>query len=114
MHCGRVQKCALEALTALSSSPGKSVFRQKVTSVEEKAEGLVSGRNIYRVSSSLCVSGAKQKFGDVFTVLIHYLDNPDSDPTVSCVCFMSMYTAIIILSINMLLTNQELQGGDDI
>lgn len=24
--------------------------------------------------------------GDVFTVLIHYLDNPDSDPTVSCVC----------------------------
>lgn len=37
--------------------------------------------------SSICVSGAKEKISDVFTVLIHYLDNPDSDPTVSCVCF---------------------------
>lgn len=37
MHCGRVQKCALEALTALSSSPGKRVGQQKVTSVEENA-----------------------------------------------------------------------------
>lgn len=25
LHCGRVQKCALEALIALSSSPGKNV-----------------------------------------------------------------------------------------
>nr|XP_046227796.1 BRCA1-associated ATM activator 1 isoform X2 [Scatophagus argus] len=45
--CGKVQKCALEALTALSSSPG-----------------------------------AKEKISDVFDVLIQYLDNPDSDPTV--------------------------------
>ncbi|KAG7999763.1 BRCA1-associated ATM activator 1, partial [Nibea albiflora] len=44
---GKVQKCALEALTALNSSPG-----------------------------------VKEKIGDVFTVLIQYLDNPDSDPTV--------------------------------
>lgn len=80
MRCGRVQKCALEALTALSSSPGKSVFQQKVTSFDEC---LFSGRNIQHVSSALCVSGAKQKIGDVFTVLIHYLDNPDSDATVS-------------------------------
>lgn len=45
----------------------------------------------------------------MFTVLIYYLDNPDSDPTVSSACFMSMYTAIMTLSINMLLTNQELK-----
>ncbi|XP_029288235.1 integrator complex assembly factor BRAT1 isoform X3 [Cottoperca gobio] len=44
---GKVQKCALEALTALSSSPG-----------------------------------AMEKISEVFTVLIQYLDNPDSDPTV--------------------------------
>ncbi|CAK6971780.1 BRCA1-associated ATM activator 1 [Scomber scombrus] len=44
---GKVQKCALEALTALSSSPG-----------------------------------AKDKMNEVFTLLIQYLDNPDSDPTV--------------------------------
>ncbi|XP_044203361.1 BRCA1-associated ATM activator 1 isoform X1 [Thunnus albacares] len=44
---GKVQKCALEALTALGSSPG-----------------------------------AKDKMKEVFMVLIQYLDNPDSDPTV--------------------------------
>ncbi|XP_031718914.1 integrator complex assembly factor BRAT1 isoform X2 [Anarrhichthys ocellatus] len=44
---GKVQKCALEALTALNSSPG-----------------------------------AKEKISEVFTVLMQYLDNPDSDPTV--------------------------------
>ncbi|XP_053195570.1 BRCA1-associated ATM activator 1 [Scomber japonicus] len=44
---GKVQKCALEALMALSSSPG-----------------------------------AKDKMNEVFTLLIQYLDNPDSDPTV--------------------------------
>ncbi|XP_068583227.1 BRCA1-associated ATM activator 1 isoform X2 [Cebidichthys violaceus] len=44
---GKVQKCALEALTALNSSPG-----------------------------------AKQKISEVFTVLMQYLDNPESDPTV--------------------------------
>ncbi|XP_051242640.1 BRCA1-associated ATM activator 1 [Dicentrarchus labrax] len=44
---GKVQKCALEALAALSSS-----------------------------------SGAKEKISEVFTVLIQYLVNPDSDPTV--------------------------------
>ncbi|XP_035515244.1 LOW QUALITY PROTEIN: BRCA1-associated ATM activator 1 [Morone saxatilis] len=44
---GKVQKCALEALAALSSS-----------------------------------SGAKEEISEVFTVLIQYLDTPDSDPTV--------------------------------
>ncbi|XP_056265439.1 BRCA1-associated ATM activator 1 isoform X2 [Pseudoliparis swirei] len=44
---GKVQKCALEALTALSSSPG-----------------------------------AKEAISEVFTVLMQYLDNPDSDATV--------------------------------
>ncbi|KAK5865780.1 hypothetical protein PBY51_020022 [Eleginops maclovinus] len=44
---GKVQKCALEALTTLTSSPG-----------------------------------AKEKISEVFTVLIQYLENPDSDPTV--------------------------------
>ncbi|KAM8878728.1 integrator complex assembly factor BRAT1 isoform 2-T2 [Spinachia spinachia] len=44
---GKVQKCALEALTALHSSPG-----------------------------------AKEKTSEVFTVLMQYLDNPDSDATV--------------------------------
>ncbi|KAF1395502.1 hypothetical protein PFLUV_G00012170 [Perca fluviatilis] len=44
---GKVQKCALEALTALNSSPG-----------------------------------VKEKISEVFTILIQYLDNPDSDPTV--------------------------------
>ncbi|XP_070780725.1 BRCA1-associated ATM activator 1 [Enoplosus armatus] len=44
---GKVQKCALEALIALGSSPE-----------------------------------AKEKISEVFTVLIQYLDNPDSDPTV--------------------------------
>lgn len=34
----------------------------------------------------LCVSGVKEKINDVFAVLIKYLDDPDSDPTVSCVC----------------------------
>lgn len=29
MHCGRVQKCALEALIALSNSPGKNVCQQQ-------------------------------------------------------------------------------------
>lgn len=43
------------------------------------------------VSSILCVSGAKEKISEVFTVLIQYLDNPDSDPTVSHV-FLSMHT----------------------
>lgn len=42
--------------------------------------------NIQHVSSILCVSGVKEKINDVFTVLIKYLDDPDSDPTVSCVC----------------------------
>ncbi|XP_069545818.1 BRCA1-associated ATM activator 1 [Brachyistius frenatus] len=46
---GKVQKCALEALTALSSSP---------------------------------VSGAEVKLIEVFTLLLQYLNNPDSDPTV--------------------------------
>ncbi|KAK2817279.1 hypothetical protein Q5P01_025470 [Channa striata] len=45
---GKVQKCALEALSALS-----------------------------------CCPGAEEKLNTVFTVLIHYLNNPDSDPTVS-------------------------------
>lgn len=31
----------------------------------------------------VCVSGVKDKLIEVFTVLIQYLDNPDSDPTVS-------------------------------
>ncbi|XP_008282629.1 integrator complex assembly factor BRAT1 [Stegastes partitus] len=44
---GKVQKCALEALAALSGSPG-----------------------------------VKVKLPEVFTLLIQYLDNPDSDPTV--------------------------------
>ncbi|XP_026159148.1 integrator complex assembly factor BRAT1 isoform X2 [Mastacembelus armatus] len=44
---GKVQKCALEALATLNSSPG-----------------------------------AKEKMSEVFTVLIEYLDNPLSDPTV--------------------------------
>ncbi|KAK5899228.1 hypothetical protein CesoFtcFv8_008727 [Champsocephalus esox] len=44
---GKVQKCALEALTTLTSSPG-----------------------------------AKERISEVFTVLIQYLENPDSDPTV--------------------------------
>ncbi|XP_067355227.1 BRCA1-associated ATM activator 1 isoform X2 [Channa argus] len=44
---GKVQKCALETLTALS-----------------------------------CCPGAKEELSAVFTVLIHYLNNPDSDPTV--------------------------------
>ncbi|XP_034743503.1 BRCA1-associated ATM activator 1 isoform X1 [Etheostoma cragini] len=44
---GKVQKCALDALTALNSSPG-----------------------------------AKEKISEVFTILIQYLNNPDSDPTV--------------------------------
>ncbi|XP_068445244.1 BRCA1-associated ATM activator 1 isoform X3 [Clinocottus analis] len=44
---GKVQKCALEALTALNSS-----------------------------------SGAKELMSEVFTVLMQYLNNPDSDPTV--------------------------------
>ncbi|KAM4603328.1 integrator complex assembly factor BRAT1 [Polymixia lowei] len=45
--CGKMQKCGLEALAALSASPG-----------------------------------AKEKISEVFTVLIQYLHNPDSDPTV--------------------------------
>ncbi|KAM3864646.1 integrator complex assembly factor BRAT1 [Diretmus argenteus] len=45
--CGKIQKCGLEALTALSTCPG-----------------------------------AKDKMSEVFTVLIQYLHNPDSDPTV--------------------------------
>ncbi|XP_076003933.1 integrator complex assembly factor BRAT1 isoform X3 [Genypterus blacodes] len=44
---GKLQKCSLDALTALCNSPG-----------------------------------AKAKMSDVFTVLIQYLHNPDSDPTV--------------------------------
>ncbi|KAM7009330.1 integrator complex assembly factor BRAT1 [Tautogolabrus adspersus] len=44
---GKVQKCALEALTFLSNNPG-----------------------------------AKEKISEVFTVLIKYLENPDSEPTV--------------------------------
>ncbi|XP_065812203.1 BRCA1-associated ATM activator 1 isoform X3 [Labrus bergylta] len=44
---GKVQKCALDALTFLSSSPG-----------------------------------AKEKISEVFTVLVKYLENPDSEPTV--------------------------------
>nr|XP_040042033.1 BRCA1-associated ATM activator 1 isoform X2 [Gasterosteus aculeatus aculeatus] len=44
---GKVQKCALEALTALDGSPG-----------------------------------ATEKTSEVFTVLMQYLENPDSDPTV--------------------------------
>ncbi|XP_029909512.1 integrator complex assembly factor BRAT1 [Myripristis murdjan] len=44
---GKVQRCGLEALTALSTSPG-----------------------------------GKEKMSEVFTVLIQYLQNPDSDPTV--------------------------------
>ncbi|XP_030588459.1 integrator complex assembly factor BRAT1 isoform X2 [Archocentrus centrarchus] len=44
---GKVQKCALEALAALSNSPG-----------------------------------VKVQLTDVFTLLIHCLDSPDSDPTV--------------------------------
>ncbi|KAF7662673.1 hypothetical protein LDENG_00230250 [Lucifuga dentata] len=47
IRSGKLQKCALEALTALSNSPG-----------------------------------AKEEMSDVFTVLIQYLHNPDSDPTV--------------------------------
>lgn len=31
----------------------------------------------------MCVSGAKEKTGDVFMVLTQYLDNPDTDATVS-------------------------------
>lgn len=34
-------------------------------------------------ASVLCVLGVKHKVSDVFRVLIDYLDNPDSDPTVS-------------------------------
>ncbi|XP_034542857.1 BRCA1-associated ATM activator 1 [Notolabrus celidotus] len=44
---GKIQKCALEALMSLSSSPG-----------------------------------AQEEVGEVFAVLIEYLKNPDSDPTV--------------------------------
>lgn len=35
------------------------------------------------LASVLCVLGVKQAVSDVFSVLIDYLDNPDSDPTVS-------------------------------
>lgn len=37
---------------------------------------------------SVCVSGANGKLTDVFTLLIQYLDNPDSDPTVSLCVFL--------------------------
>ncbi|XP_078147128.1 integrator complex assembly factor BRAT1 isoform X2 [Centroberyx gerrardi] len=53
--CGKVQKCGLEALTALSTSPG-----------------------------------AKEKMSEVFTVLIQYLHNPDSDPTVLQKCYQAL------------------------
>ncbi|CAL8330890.1 unnamed protein product [Lota lota] len=45
--CGKVQRCSLEALTALAESPG-----------------------------------AAERMSEVFSVLIEYLDNPDSEPTV--------------------------------
>lgn len=77
MHCGRVQKCDLEALIALGSSPGKYACRKTVTAVEERSE--------CDSLCFMCVSGAKEKTGDVFTVLIQYLNNPDTDPTVSSV-----------------------------
>ncbi|XP_044047502.1 BRCA1-associated ATM activator 1 isoform X2 [Siniperca chuatsi] len=66
---GKVQKCALEALTALSCSPG-----------------------------------AKEKISEVFTVLIKYLENPDSDPTVlhksyqALVKWMSVCTDLSVIT----------------
>lgn len=78
MHCGRVQKCALEALIALGSSPGKYVRQQQtVKAAEERPE--------WDSLCFTCLSVAKEKTADVFTVLIQYLNNPDTDPTVSCV-----------------------------
>lgn len=40
--------------------------------------------------SILCISGAKERISEVFTVLIQYLENPDSDPTVSCVFLFAL------------------------
>lgn len=37
---------------------------------------------------SVCVSGANGKLTDVLTLLIQYLDDPDSDPTVSLCVFL--------------------------
>lgn len=46
----------------------------------------------------MCVSEAKEKRNEVFTVLLQYLDNPDSDPTVRLrVCTCSMYVQYVKL-----------------
>ncbi|XP_031165470.1 BRCA1-associated ATM activator 1 isoform X2 [Sander lucioperca] len=68
---GKVQKCALEALTALNSSPG-----------------------------------AKEKISEVFTILIQYLDNPDSDPTVLHKSYQALVKWIRVCTDLSLITDQ--------
>lgn len=49
MHCGRVQKCALEALIALSSSPGKIVLQQQsVRAAEERPDGILCALCVFQ------------------------------------------------------------------
>lgn len=43
----------------------------------------------------MCLSVAKEKTADVFTVLIEYLDNPDTDPTVRCVFHVGIYATCV-------------------
>ncbi|XP_028450615.1 integrator complex assembly factor BRAT1 isoform X2 [Perca flavescens] len=68
---GKVQKCALEALTALNSSPG-----------------------------------AKEKISEVFTILIQYLDSPDSDPTVLHKSYQALVKWIRVCTDLSLITDQ--------
>uniref|UniRef100_A0A3Q3EGU8 BRCA1 associated ATM activator 1 n=1 Tax=Labrus bergylta TaxID=56723 RepID=A0A3Q3EGU8_9LABR len=68
---GKVQKCALDALTFLSSSPGETV--------------------------------------EVFTVLIKYLENPDSEPTVSTKSYLHyIWLHIVFLKLNACLSRSDL------
>lgn len=76
----KVQKCALEALTALSNSPGKYLCMCLFNS---SGFIIIFVIQCCRFASVLCDLGVKQMVSDVFSVLIDYLDNPDSDPTVS-------------------------------
>lgn len=91
----KVQKCALEALAAFVNNPGRYVCVRFHFTSSETTDLL---RINCRFASVLCVLGVKLKVSDVFSVLIAYLDNPDSEPTVSNVIFRAIAISCNVIS----------------
>ncbi|XP_029000914.1 BRCA1-associated ATM activator 1 isoform X2 [Betta splendens] len=78
---------AVLALLSISSGQNSASSSPTATSCTEVSRNVIGSSKVQKcaleaLAALSCCPGGKEKMNEVFTVLLQYLDSPDSDPTV--------------------------------